>query len=100
MIVGGLEVQLVGRRMALCPGGAIKEARGIAVRLFRLQVRIATREGGDLRVGLLETGRHALRITARYILRRDAAAGRTARVDQRGPELREPVELAEVRRTE
>ena len=57
--VRGLEGQALGE--ALRPGGVVHDSHGVAVRILRLQIGVATGEGGDLRVGLLETGRHALR---------------------------------------
>jgi len=86
--------------MPFGPARVVHKAGGVAIRGLGLEMRIATREGRDLRVGLLEAGRHLLRRAPRHVLRSNAAAGRAAGVDQRRAELREAVELAEVRRTE
>src|SRR6185503_5310817 len=79
------------------------------VRGLGLQFRVATGEGGDLGIGLLEAGRYALRAAGR-LQRRGVEAVRvqnlrrstdgTARIAQRRAELRQAKEFAQVWRAE
>src|SRR6202035_1228153 len=61
VVVRGLEVQALSRTMAFRPTGAVHDPGRVAVGLFRVEFLVTARERRDLRVGLLEIVRHALR---------------------------------------
>src|SRR5438067_7888755 len=90
-------MQPVGEAPTLQPAGPIDNARRVAVGFLGLESGVTAREGRDLGVGLLEVGGHALGRATRRVF---GVYRRVAGILERGRELSEPVELAQVRRAE